>query len=120
MPERNQVQDAGVEHDFYGDEDNDRVLARQRAGQADCEQQSRQDQVMSKWNAHRRRRTSSSAMTTAPMSAAVSSTAIASNGTTQSAMRILPSCSTELFACAPDGVAVATLSPLTAHQSIAA
>src|SRR5439155_14479549 len=110
VPERNQVQDAGVEHDLHAHQHDDRVLASQRAAQPDHKQDQREDQVISQGNRHRRRMTSSNAITTAPISAAVNSTAIASNGTTQSAIKTFPISSADPVAFAPAGAVPDTAS----------
>src|SRR5438445_2051368 len=44
-PERDEVEVGGVEHEFDADEDEDGVAARQRAGEADGEEQGGEDEV---------------------------------------------------------------------------
>src|ERR1017187_52018 len=117
MPKHNQVQDARIEHDLDPHQHDDRVLARQIPAQANGDQERRQHQIMIERNVHRLRMTSSSAMTTAPISAAVSSTAIASNGTTQSAPSALPISATEVAAVATGNVCASESLRMIAQSS---
>jgi hypothetical protein len=51
-PEGDEIQIRRVEHQLHADQHQDRVAARQRAGQADAKEQGGQDQIM-EWRAQR-------------------------------------------------------------------
>src|SRR6185437_7482985 len=80
-PEGDQVEVGRVEHQFDADQNEDGATPRERAGEADGEEQ-RGDEEISRKRRHLLLAFSCMATMTAPIVAAVSSTAIISSGST--------------------------------------
>ena len=83
-PEGDQIQVGRIEHELNADENHDGVAANERAGETDSKQQSRDEKIPGKRRngCHLGLSFSCMATMTAPMVAAVSSSATISSGST--------------------------------------
>src|ERR1035438_2525357 len=116
-PEGYEVEVGGVEHEFNSDEDKNCVAPGECAGQADGKEQCGQEQITLQ-GAHFVSSLRSIAITTAPMSAAVSSRPIISSGRTKRCISASPIFCTVTSGCGGNNWITAWLEPI-AHASTA-